>query len=65
MKNGLKTTEFWFSLAAAVWGAVHTALPAWAHAVVPAVASVAYALSRGLAKSNPLPPLSGFTSGNP
>jgi hypothetical protein len=53
MKSGIKSTEFWVSLAAAVWGALEPAAPPWARAIVPAVVSVAYSLSRGLAKSGP------------
>ncbi|MFL5310785.1 MAG: hypothetical protein ACJ79H_10075 [Myxococcales bacterium] len=62
MKPGIKTTEFWVSLAAGIWGALEPAAPSWARAIVPAVVSVAYALSRGLAKSSAT---AGLTVGNP
>lgn len=62
MKPGIKTTEFWFSAVAALWGAVSPALPPWVHGVAPVVASVAYALARGLAKSSAT---AGLTTGNP
>jgi hypothetical protein len=50
MRPGIRTTEFWLTALTAIWGAVEPSLPPLARALVPAVAAVAYSISRGLAK---------------
>jgi len=66
MKPGWKTTEFYMSIATALWGALAPALPSWAHAVVPAVASAAYAIGRAVTKRGAAPAQANVVSvGNP
>ena len=55
MKPGWKTTEFWLAVATALGGlaaALADALPPKYAAAMAAAATFAYALARGLAKSN-------------
>lgn len=51
MTRGWRTSEFWFSLAAAVAPLfAGDGMPPWAKAVAGAIAAAAYSLSRGSAK---------------
>ena len=55
MKPGWKTTEFWLAVATALGGlaaALADALPPKYAAAMAAAATFAYALARGLAKTN-------------
>lgn len=58
MKAGIKTTEFWLSIAAFVLGIVITFIPEghWAYTIVggiiSALAAAGYSWSRGKAKSS-------------
>lgn len=50
-KAGYKTTEFWVSIAVALFATIDPAsLPDWAQTALIGVAAAAYAISRGLAK---------------
>lgn len=56
MKPGIKTTEFWLTIAvdlAALLSALTDALPAKWASVVAAVSTGLYAIARGWAKSGP------------
>lgn len=50
MKPGHHTTEFWMTLAASVLPALTPALPATWQVAIPAIATAAYTISRGVAK---------------
>jgi hypothetical protein len=54
MKPGWKTTEFWLSLATSLWAVFGHMLPPPAQAAVVSAASVGYAISRAVTKSNAL-----------
>lgn len=57
MKPGWKTTEFWVTLATSAWAIFGHQLPAAIQGVVVAVASAAYAVSRGVVKASEGPPV--------
>ncbi len=59
MKPGLKTTEFWLTIAtnvAALAAALADALPPRYAALAGAVSTGLYSIARGWAKSGPIPP---------
>jgi hypothetical protein len=49
-KAGWKTTEFWVTLGTSAWAIFGHSLPAAAQAVVVAVATAGYAISRAIVK---------------
>lgn len=56
MKPGIRTTEFWLSLATSLWAIFGHTLPPVAQAVVVGVSSGAYAIARAIAKAAAIPP---------
>jgi hypothetical protein len=56
IKPGWQTTEFYFSLAVALWAALGHRLPVEAQTVIVAVVTAVYTIARTIAK-RPIPPL--------
>ena len=51
IKNGLLTTEFWVTVAAAIWTMIQPEIDGLVKAALPAIGAMAYTLVRGWVKA--------------